>query len=777
MEEKRIEKLLRLWFSPPPGQKALRNFYQYRFERYLEARSRTVGTALPSWRCPGRKDLVSIVLPVFNGEDLLPEALESILAQTYPHFELIAVNDGSTDRTREILDAYAARDPRIVVVHQENQKLPRSLSNGFRRARGEFLTWTSDDNRLKPDFLEKLVDALRRHPHWDMVYADIDIIGEDGKRLEGSEWYLHYQDPPGSGQVHLPKDTAELNIWPNQYVGSAFLYRDRVDCLLGDYSPYRFTVEDYDYFMRVNEFFTLRHADFDDTIYEYRFHGKSLTSREKELNILHHRDALMVFDDFRRDFNLTPAVWILPGAEGDEAEDAREAFRDLARRAGHLVLPPGDPDPALLPRLFFPAAYVRFWEAKGPVPSPPQEGEVPPGALKILVAAGGKGPLPSGVPPGWDLCAALGEREDLPLLGHRRRGWFSAGRKEDLLAGLDIRVRSKCIQDLEEEIFSPQDRPSLRFSVVICTYKRSEILLKALESVCAQDFDKERFEILLVNNAPAEDLSGMVRDLRERFFQGDPDRLRYLLCPIKGLSPARNTGISEARGEIVCFLDDDAVASPAWLRELDRAYQDEKAGVVGGKILLQVPEKARSWVTPELYPYWSHFEPGYKEIHWAEDWPEFPWGANWTARREALLRIGGFRSQYGRKGKDFSGGEEQVAAILIHKLGYKVGLIPAGEVLHFVEESRFTRKHLKKTIKAGRLVNYGFQRDLYVPRWMTAGFQLKQIKNLGKKLLRYPKLSRQERMMYTYLLQAETAALKAILSDILRRATMPWRVK
>ncbi len=776
MKEKWYEKALRAWFGIPKDQPVLRNFYQYRFERYRLAREQAYGPGLSSWRCPSRKGLVSVVLPVFNGEKLIREALDSILCQTYGNFELIAVDDGSTDETPAILDAYAARDSRIRVVHQENQKLPRSLSNGFRLARGEFLTWTSDDNRLKPRFLERMVDCLQRHPHWDMAYADIDIIGEDGELLKDSEWYKHYQRPPGSGHVHFPRDISELNIWPNQYVGAGFMYRDRVDCLLGDYSPHRFTVEDYDYFMRVNEFFTLRHVDFEDTVYEYRFHGTSLTSREKELDILGHRDSLMVFDDFRRDFNLTPVYWILESDGSAASRDAEAAFREKARKAGDLTASRMDLDAALLPRLFFPAAYVRFWGEGAAPPPPPPEESIPPGSLRVLVAASAAGSLPSGVPSGWDLCVALEGPDNLPVLGSRRRGWFSASRMDDLLLGAEIRTRSSVFEAVEKEIFAPPVQPELRFSIVICTYKRSKILVKALESAAGQDYDPSRFEVILVNNAPSEDLSGVARQVEERFFKGGPGRVRYVLCPIKGLSSARNAGISEARGEVVCFLDDDAVASPRWLKELERAYEDEKAGVVGGKIILQVPESARSWVEPAIYPYWSHFEPGFKEIHWAEDWPEYPWGANWTARRIALLRVGGFRASYGRKGKDFSGGEEQVAAILAARLGYKVGLIPEGEVLHFVEESRFTKKHLKKTVQAGRLVNYRFQRDLYVPRWMTPGFQLKQIKNLAKKLVRSKRIPPTERMLLRFLLSAEVRVLRTILWDIWKRVSLPRRL-
>lgn len=91
------------------------------------------------------KPLVSIVLPVYNGEKYLRESLDSILAQTMEDWELIAVDDCSKDATPQILADYAASDSRIRVMRNaENQRLPRSLNIGFAEARGEFLTWTDE---------------------------------------------------------------------------------------------------------------------------------------------------------------------------------------------------------------------------------------------------------------------------------------------------------------------------------------------------------------------------------------------------------------------------------------------------------------------------------------------------------------------------------------------------------------------------------------------------------------------------------------------------------
>ena len=102
---------------------------------------------------------VSIVLPTYNGEDYLRESIESVISQTFTDWELIIVNDCSTDSTPKIAEAYAAKDCRIRVIHNEkNQKLPNSLNIGFESASGDYLTWTSDDNIFHHEALIKMHD-------------------------------------------------------------------------------------------------------------------------------------------------------------------------------------------------------------------------------------------------------------------------------------------------------------------------------------------------------------------------------------------------------------------------------------------------------------------------------------------------------------------------------------------------------------------------------------------------------------------------------------------
>jgi glycosyltransferase involved in cell wall biosynthesis len=142
---------------------------------------------------------------------MIAGSIDSVLAQTYPHFELIIVDDGSTDETPRIAAEYARRDPRVRVITQDNQKIPRALNRGFREARGEFLTWTSCDNRLKPAFCTRLVSCLQRHPCWDMAYANLDLIGEDGEYLRGTGYFEGYQRPWGSEHIFRPRRSSSTS--------------------------------------------------------------------------------------------------------------------------------------------------------------------------------------------------------------------------------------------------------------------------------------------------------------------------------------------------------------------------------------------------------------------------------------------------------------------------------------------------------------------------------------------------------------------------------------
>ncbi len=762
------------------------SWYGYAFRAYKQARSALYAPSLRGLAAPHTPGLVSIVLPVYNGERYIAESIESVLQQTYPHFELIVVDDGSKDRTPQIVQEYAQKDGRVWVLRQKNERLPAALTHGFRQARGEYLTWTSDDNRMKPDFLEKLVSTLAAHPDWDMVYANQDIIGEDGEPLRGSGWFYDYQAPTGSEHIHLPMDPSELNTWPNNYVGAAFMYRARVKHLVGDYLRLYFGAEDYDYWMRINALLTLRHVGFREPVYEYRFHGASLTSRDEELGITRMRDAMMVFEDFRRDFYLTPLAWTIEGQLGLVDE-----MKGWAEKAGHLLLENDPEKAASYPRLWFPRVFVYAGEAPPPAPFAPVQG-----GLRVLVLSFAA--APPAVGGGWDVC--LRWQPGRSPAGPVPDGWLAAGDVETLMTALDIRARQVHLEAILSFLaglaqgaanqFAPlpvaasseaaplADPPSCKISVIICTYQRGPALLKTLESAATQDFPAEDYEVLLVNNDPTDMLVGEIfAKVHAAHFAHRPDRFRLVVCPLKGLSFARNAGLSEAQGELCSYLDDDAIPDPDWLSTTWAAYQQfPQAGIIGGKIIVTSPEPCPEALKPGWEKFWSHFDPGFTENKAVQHWWEFPWGANWTARRTALAASGGFRASFGRVGKNFAGGEEIVAAILIQRLGYQVVVAPASRVLHNPDPRRYTYTHVKKTILASKWTELRQQKMLYLPMQLGPRYFLKAFVRHGLDVLnpspRHPSHLRLEGLYY---LQAQLPPLWEYVKDsFLRlRRTLP----
>jgi GT2 family glycosyltransferase len=255
-----------------------------------------------------------------------------------------------------------------------------------------------------------------------------------------------------------------------------------------------------------------------------------------------------------------------------------------------------------------------------------------------------------------------------------------------------------------------------QLSVVVCTYNRSWQLRDAVGSLSNQTLRTAEYEVIDNNRLPNMEVRSAVADFQSTAFSLHPDHLRYLHCPSTGLSQARNCGFSQANGEIVCFMDDDALAAPAWLETIKRAFSEHPdAGVIGGHIKLIIPEPRPRVLKPGFETYWSHFVTGYQGYTEVGAWAEYPLGCNWCARRKALVDIGGFRTDYGRKGNDYWGGEELVAASHIQSLGYRIAIVPQAEVFHNVEPQRYHLKYVWRTILARTLVSYQARKDLHIP--------------------------------------------------------------
>lgn len=119
------------------------------------------------------KPLVSIITPAYNAEPYLEEAIKSAQAQVYQNWEMIIVDDGSTDGTAEIAKAHAAKDPRIRYFYQTNQRMASARNAGIALAKGQYIAFLDADNIFFPQKLEKQVACLESHPDCGICYGKI----------------------------------------------------------------------------------------------------------------------------------------------------------------------------------------------------------------------------------------------------------------------------------------------------------------------------------------------------------------------------------------------------------------------------------------------------------------------------------------------------------------------------------------------------------------------------------------------------------------------------
>lgn len=208
--------------------------------------------------------IISIVLPTFNGSKFIRTSIDSCLQQTFSDFELIIVNDCSTDDTAAIIEKYAAKDGRIRIIHNaHNKKLPLSLNTGFEAAKGKYFTWTSDDNYYAPHALQTMLNEFKNDQHiTDLVYANYTII-DDAGNITGTRLF----------------NNVYFSFFNWLGCGACFLYKSEIHAALNGYNPAAFLIEDYDFFVRAFLKYQFNYLPQTD-LYFYREHAASLTNTQ-----------------------------------------------------------------------------------------------------------------------------------------------------------------------------------------------------------------------------------------------------------------------------------------------------------------------------------------------------------------------------------------------------------------------------------------------------------------------------------------------------------------
>ncbi|MBR4564637.1 MAG: glycosyltransferase [Paludibacteraceae bacterium] len=230
-------------------------------------------------------------------------------------------------------------------------------------------------------------------------------------------------------------------------------------------------------------------------------------------------------------------------------------------------------------------------------------------------------------------------------------------------------------------------------TAIICTYNRAKYIGPLLESIAANDLAKEEYEILLVDNNCTDN----TREVCEDFTAKHPEvNFRYTVEPEQGLSAAKNRGIKEAKGDIIVYIDDDALVDSWYLRTYAEWLESHPETMACGGPIEPLYETAEpDWMTPytkALLTAWMDYGDKPRE------YPKgcFPGGGNAAYRKSVFDKVGYFNTALGRKGNSLMGAEEKDIFDKMHSFGMQIMYIPSPVLHHIIPQKKLEKDYFDR---------------------------------------------------------------------------------
>jgi len=209
---------------------------------------------------------ITVLMPAYNAAKYIAEAIRSVLAQSFGDFELLIINDGSTDHTANIIASF--HDPRIVMINQENKGIAAALNVGLKHARAPYVARFDADDICYPDRLKVQYDFITAHPGYNIIGSAADYVDADDN-------YMFTQHPV----AHLNEEIQDLKYSICPFIHSSVFYKKSTILANGGYNEHAYTYEDH--FLWVNILKSTKACNLSQPLLRVRINPESITIDEK----------------------------------------------------------------------------------------------------------------------------------------------------------------------------------------------------------------------------------------------------------------------------------------------------------------------------------------------------------------------------------------------------------------------------------------------------------------------------------------------------------------
>lgn len=274
------------------------------------------------------KNHISVVIPIYNSQKFLAESLESVLNQTYRDFEIICVNDGSTDDSGEILKQYSDK---ISIITQKNQGLASALNHGIEKMKGNWFKWFSPDDIMYPDTLEVLLKSTTNLDIDAIIYANWDIIDDEGMILRSFSESNYNDLSIFDFNVRL-LDGQQINVNTTLIPKTIFNKNLRMNTTIDN------VLVDYDFFLRAGLISNTKFWLVEKPLIKYRVHSNQLSHKNivSNLNDLEElRENILSLIEEQKKTQLIKSL-----KRYQNSKPIQQKLMDLGLKFGRKSLPP-----------------------------------------------------------------------------------------------------------------------------------------------------------------------------------------------------------------------------------------------------------------------------------------------------------------------------------------------------------------------------------------------------------------------------------------------------